>query len=392
MISRIFQIRESSELPFYCSPMKLFLVVWFMMLGAFELHISYTSYPEISTALLLFIVSLCSFLLGYATVRFAYSAIGRLPYGPTAYQIDLTRLRRFQAACFTVAVAILALNWVHDGPPPLFSFFGGEIKDYQDYGSLNQVLFPSFMALLLVAPLDPSRLRRWFFYGFGPLSALAYASRGFLLVMLFQFLAVFSLRTSLSKRKIYLIALFTLSVAITLVDLLGNGRSSYGSAALLGYMQIKRAYYDWPTAYLWIVSYISTPISNLCWIVHAYHYDHPSAGFLYSLVPKSLAPVNVELGDLGSDQIVDGVHTYIAKYFLSLWWLGVFGINYLWGLVSGYISAGNRLARNYLISAVLLGCMAFIFFADFLTFLLVTLELLLLVFAQRYLTIELSRT
>jgi hypothetical protein len=368
--------------------MKLFFFVWLTMLIAFELHISYTSYPEVSTAILLFISSVFSFLLGYSTLHFAYSAIGRQPYGPTVYRVNLRRLGRLQAICFAVAVAILVFNWRRDGPPPFFSFFGGEIRDYQDYGSLNQLLFPSFMVLLITAPLEPSRLRRWFFYAFGPLCSLAYASRGFLLVMLFQFLVVFSLRTTLSRRKIYLIAFFTLCVAVILMDLLGNGRSSYGSAALLGYMQIKRSYYDWPTAFLWIVSYISTPISNMCWIVHTYRYDHPSASFLYSLFPKSLAPPNVETGDLGSDNIVDGVHTYISKYFLDFWWFGVFAINYIWGLIAGYISAGNRLTRNYLTSSVLLGCMGFIFFVDFLTFLLITLELALSIFAQRYLTIE----
>jgi len=359
-----------------------------MMLIAFELHISYTSYPEVSTAILLFISSLFSFLLGYATVHFAYSAIGRLPYGPTLYRINLRRLRSFQAICFVVAIAIIVFNWRRDGLPPLFTFFGGEIRDYQDYGSLNQVLFPSFMALLITAPLEPSRLRRWFFYAFGPLCALAYASRGFLLAMLFQFLAVFSLRTTLSKKKIYLIAFSTLCIAVGLVDAIGNARSSYGSAALLGYMQIKRSYYDWPTAYLWMISYISTPISNMCWIVHSYPYNHPSAAFLYSLFPKSLAPPTLEVGDLGSDNIVDGVHTYIAKYFLDFWWFGLFGINYIWGLIAGYMNAGNRLTRNFLASSGLLGCMGFMFFTDLLTFLLITLELLLLIFAQRYLTIQ----
>jgi hypothetical protein len=101
-----------------------------------------------------------------------------------------------------------------------------------------------------------------------------------------------------------------------------------------------------------------------------------------------LNAVSLEAGDLGSDNVVDGVHTYIAKYYLDLWWLGVFGINYIWGLISGFISAGNRLTRNYLISAVLLGCMGFLFFADFLSFLIVLIELAVLAFGQRYFTVE----
>ncbi len=382
--SRIFRVREQSDLPFYCKPLRLFFSVWLLMLTTFQLQISYTSYPDISLALILFALSAASFMTGYGTVSFAYYAVGGPPIGAVEYEIDLKRFRRFQLAALIVAVIILVFNWRKYGLPPLFGFFGADTYIYAQYGSLKQVLFPAFMALCVTAPLEPSRIRRWFFYAFGPICALAYASRGFLLILLFQILAMFSLRTTLRKKKIYLIALTTLCLAVTLSDVIGNNRMSSGTGAMLGYMQIKRAYYDWPTSYLWMVSYISSPISNLCWIVRSYHYDHPSASFLHSLLPGSLGASSLEAGDLGSDNVVDGVHTYIAKYYLDLWWFGLFGINYTWGLISGYISAGNRLCRNYLISAVLLACMGFIFFADFLSFLIILIELAALAFGQRY--------
>ena len=388
--SKKFQIRKQSELPFYCNPISLFFAVWLMMLVTFQLRISYTSYPDISLALLLFAVSAISFMTGYGTIHFAYSAVGGTAIIPGEYRIDLKRLRRFHIICLAVALAIITLNWKLYGPPPIFGFFGLDTFAYGEYGSLKQVLFPSFMALFVTAPLESSIIRRWSFYAFGPLCALAYASRGYLLIMLFQMLIVFSLRTTLSKKKIYLIALSTLCIAVMLADIIGNGRSSYGSEALLGYMQIKRSYYEWPTAYLWMISYISSPISNLCWIVRVYHYDHPTAAFLYYLIPASLAPKTLEGADLGSSNIVDGVHTYIAKYYLDFWWFGVLGINYVWGVISGYLNAGNRLARNYLPSAVLLSCIGFLFFADFLTFLLILLELLLLRIGQQYFTVGIS--
>ena len=153
-------------------------------------------------------------------------------------------------------------------------------------------------------------------------------------------------------------------------------------------MQIRRTYYSWPTAYLWLISYVSSPISNLCWILRSYRYDHPSASFLHSLVPGFWNSPTLEAGDLGNDNIVDGVHTYLAKYYLDLWWFGIFGINYILGLISGYISAGQRLSRNYLSSSVVLGCIGFIFFADFLTFLLIIIELIFLCVGHRYFTIQ----
>jgi hypothetical protein len=391
MISRVFQIRESSQLPFYCSPIWLFVAVWFLMLAALELQISYTTYPEIAPALLLCLSSLFFFLLGYATVHFAYSAIGRPPYGPTTYFIDSTRLRRFQTVCLAITFAILIFNWIRDGLPPLFGFFGAETFGYTEYGSLKQVFFPAVMALFLTAPLEQSRLRRCFFYIFGPLCILAYAARGTLLIMFFQFLVIFSLRTRQSKRNIYIFAFGTLCMAVSISDIIGNGRSSLGSEAVLAYLQIKRSYYDWPSAYIWLISYISTPISNLCWIVSSYRYEHPSASFLKSLLPAFWSSPSLEVGDLGSANILDGVHTYVAKYYLDFWWFGVFGINYIYGLVSGYIAAGNRLTRNYLTSAVVLGCIGFMFFSDFLTILSIVLELIFVSVGYRYFAIQCAK-
>jgi oligosaccharide repeat unit polymerase len=387
MFSKIFKIRSSADLPFYCSPLRLFLAVWLLMLTCFQLRISYTSYPDLSLAFLVFAFSLISFLIGLISIRSAYFAVGYSPMGPSHYKIDIRKLRRFHLATFGIALAIIIMNWKLYGLPPLFGFFGAETLNYQEYGSLRQVLFSSVMALFVSAPLDPSALRRWILYIFGLLVPFGYASRGSLLITLFQALIVFSFRTNLSKKMLYLIAFSTLCFAVILSDVIGNGRSSLPSEAMLHYLRIKTDYYDWPTAYIWLISYISTPISNLCWIIHVYRYDHPSAHFLYSMLPGFSDKI-LEVGDLGSENIIDGVHTYIAKYYLDLWVFGIFIINYVWGLISGYISAGNRLSRNYLSSAVLLGCIGFMFFSDFLTTLMIILQLSILTLAQRYFTVE----
>lgn len=385
MLPQLFKIRQPSELPFYCRPLYLFIAVWLMMLATFQLYISYTSYPDISLALMIFAGSLASFLIGYGTVRSASFALDYPPPNQHFYQIDISKLRRFHLLLFFISISILILNLKLHGLPPIFGFFGGDVLDYQEYGSLRQVLYPAIMAMLVSASLEPSKIRRWSLYAFGPICALSYASRGYLLIMLVQLLMVFSLRTRLRKIKLYALALSALAMALILSDLIGNGRNSFGSAALLGYMQIKRAYYDWPTAYLWLIAYVSSPISNFCWIVRVYHYDHPTASLFSTMLPGFWTPNAKEL-DLGSQNIVDGVHTYMAKYYLNLWFFGIFIINYVWGLISGHLSVGDRLTRNFLTSAVLLGCMSFIFFEDFLTMLILVLELILLSRVQRYFT------
>ena len=175
--------------------------------------------------------------------------------------------------------------------------------------------------------------------------------------------------------------------ALLISNFIGNSRNSLGVEALLGYLQIKPAYHDWPAAFLWAISYVSTPVSNMCWIVRSYHYDHPSLNFIYSALPGFWSSLSLEqTADLGSEKIIDGVHTYMAKYYIDFWYPGIIGINYLWGLIAAYLQEGNRLTQRFLVSAVLLGCLAFIFFSDFLSILIIMLELAIMVGLQRFVT------
>lgn len=81
------------------------------------------------------------------------------------------------------------------------------------------------------------------------------------------------------QTSIYTIAGVTLVAAVLLSNLIGNSRNSMGVDALLGYLQIKQRYQTWPAAYLWVISYISTPFSNMCWIVRVFTYKHPTLSF-----------------------------------------------------------------------------------------------------------------
>ncbi len=360
-----------------------------MMLGTFWLRISYSSFPDFSVAFALFLVATGSFLLGYGTLRWSYIA---RRYSPKAigqtYRVKLRGLRWLHIGGVALVLTIMLINLKLYGLPPVFAVLGNvETPDYQEYGSLRQPMFAALLILFISAPLEPSVWRRWALYFFAPSCFLIYGSRGYLLIMLFQSLAVFSLRTRKSKVFIYGCAALTLVTAVLMSNLIGNSRNSLGIEALLGYLQIRVKYYDWPAAYLWVISYISTPFSNMCWMIKVFPYQHPSLQFLYSTLPGFLSPASPDQApDLGSEKIIDGVHTYMAKYFIDFWYFGIVGINYVWGALSAAMTAGNRLTRNSLLSSVLLGCMAFMFFTDFLTILIVMLEMLAAWCIQRYLT------
>lgn len=386
VLSEVFTVRKRGDLPFYCRPVELFISVWLVMLGCFLMQFSYSSYPETSMAWLLFASSVGSLLLGYFIVRLI-SLVVRPPRIALQYQIDLTRLRRIQWGLFAIALPIITLNLVSAGLPPLFGFFGSDTLSYMEYGKLKQLLNAATMAIFVTASLESSKSRKLLMYGFPILCMLAYVTRGYLLFMLFQGLVVFSLRTKLSKRKLYLIALCCLVIAAVAANIIGNGRSAASATELfVAFFNVKPFYADWPKTFLWIASYIGIPVSNLCWIVHVYHYRGPSTNFLATLLPSFWAPPSLEWGNLGSIDIIDGVHTYLAKYYIDLWFVGIFIINFIWGIISGYLISFNRLASRYLTSSVLLAAIAFIFFADYLTMIGVLMELFILALIHRYIT------
>ena len=385
-----FTIRDPRAVPLYCNPFQLFFTEWALMLGTFLLRISYASFPDFSVAFKLFVLASASFLLGYFTLKLSYPARQHVPLGVSdTYIIRIDRLRRFHLLAVALVCAIIVMNWKRFGLPPIFIVFGAQdTLSYQEYGSLRQPKFTALLMIFISAPLEPSALRRWLLYLFSPACFLLYGSRGYLLIMLFQALAIFSLRTQKSKRFIYTAAAATFGIAVTLTTLIGNNRSSYGVDALLGFLQIRQRYYHWPAAYLWVISYITTPFSNMCWILQYFPYRHPTLNFIYSALPGFWSTFSLEqVGDLGSEKIIDGVHTYMAKYYLDFWYFGIVGINVVWGLIAAGMQAGNRLTRNFLLSGVLLGCMAFMFFSDFLSILIILMELLAAVLMQRYMVV-----
>jgi oligosaccharide repeat unit polymerase len=360
--SRIFPIRRQSSLPFYCNPASLFIYTWLMMLASLWFQVSDVSYPHLSLAIFIFIVSLFSFLFGHYLVQIA-SKLRTNGHIYTRYQIDIKKLRRFNFFLACASLPLIVMNLVTSGIPPFFGFFGITTINYIEYGKLRQLLFPLLVVLFVNSFLETSKTRKLFYSLFAFFVLLCYVARGSIMIMLLQLLIVFSLRTSMSKTKIYLISICGAIGAAFFVDFIGTNRT--GDQIFFMAMQIKSHYQQWPTVYLWIISYVSTPISNLCWFVDTAHFDHITWSFTYSLLPHFTQPVDPHQDLIETSKIIDGVHTYLSTYFLDLSYFGIILINLLVGLASGYCSSAQRVGRKFLACSVFLSSIAFMFFTDY---------------------------
>lgn len=351
------------------------------MLASLRFEITDVSYPHFTLPVLIFVASLLSFLLGYRLVRIIYWRHVN-SYNSACYQIDITRLRRFNLLLACATLPILIYNYANSGLPPFFGFIGFDAKLVNDYGRWEQLLGPLLMSLFVNAFLDVSIKRKAFYAIFAFSWMLFYGARGGILIMLFQTLIVLSIRTSMSKRKVYFIALVGVGVASVFFGVLGSSRTT--DAILFAGMHIKEEFQQWPTVYIWIISYISTALSNLCWFVDLAHYDHVTWTFSYTLLPSFWVPMNPHIAIMTSSNIIDGTSTYLANYFLDFSYLGIFLMNLFLGVLSGIGNVANRIGRNFLFWAVFLSCLGFIFFWDFFATLSMVILFSIQAAAQRY--------
>lgn len=368
-------LKPRGEVPLFCNPLVIFILNWAAMLITLNLQITYVSYPFLGLPILLFVLSLVSFLFGYLVSR---TLLHRwpTPSESSIFTLDVTRLWQWNLVFCAVSLLIVAFNWVLSGPPPAL----GDPASYLTYGRFKQVLFPLLVVVTVNATLDPSRWRKALFILFGITGMTLYITRGLLMVALVQMLFVFSLRTHMSKRKLYTIAVCFLAFAVLVITLIGNARTAQG--IFLEYLQIRQKFFDWPMASLWLASYISIPFSNLCWLFAKGSFHGPTLSFLYPLLPSFLTPADPHAAIHNDLFIIDGANTYLAAYALDFSYLGVYLANLLLGVGCGWLME-RVLPRSILVASILLTCLSFIFFSDMFTPLSTILQLAIQSAVQR---------
>ncbi|MGB9228350.1 MAG: hypothetical protein WCC24_01345, partial [Terracidiphilus sp.] len=346
-----------------------------VMLLSLTFHVSYVIYPYLGTPVLIFLISASSLLLGF----FACTAVLERE-GPkiksTWYVLDVTVLWRLNLLFCILALALIGLNWFTSGPPPAI----GDPTTYLTYGRLKQVLFPLLTCVSVNATLDTSRFRRYLFiaFGFGWLGL--YVARGVLLLTFLQMFFLYSLRSSMGRKKQYLLFLGAFAVAIAGMTIIGDLRTAHD--IFIEFLQIRDKYIDWPTAFLWVVSYISIPFSNLCWTVaHGPSYG-PTLAFLYPLLPSFLAPADPYADVYSGMNIIDGASTYLQTYALDFSYLGIYFANLFIGIGCGWLVARSY-PRHILILAIFLTSISLLFFSDFFFLLSIVIQVGLQAFVQK---------
>jgi len=363
------------NVPGFCNPLVIFVANWLLMLVTLSFQVTYVSYPNAGIPALLLAISLGSFFFGYLVSRMLlhrWPAPSDIP----SYTLDITELWRFNLIFCTASLLIIVFNWLVSGPPPAV----GDPTSYLTYGRFKQVLFPLLVTVTVNATLDSAHWRKALFMMFGIAGMTLYITRGLIMVAFLQMFFVFVLRARISKRKLYLILAGFVAFAVLVTTLIGNARTAQG--VFLEYLQIRRSYADWPMAYLWFTSYISIPLSNLCWLLAKGNFHGPTLSFLYPLLPSFLTPADPHPWVHNDLSIIDGASTYLAAYALDFSYLGVYLANLILGVTCGWLRE-RAMPKSILVASILLTCLSFIFFSDMFTPLSTILQLAIQSVVQR---------
>ncbi len=369
------ELKPLREIPLFCNPLIIFLGNWVLMMASLSVQVTYVTYPNMGMPLLLFGISLGSFLFGYIVSRMLLHK-WPTPSHVASYSLDTTQLWQLNLLLCGAAMTIIVFNWILTGPPPAV----GDPSSYLTYGRFKQVLFPVLVTVTVNATLDPSRWRKALFILFGIAGMTLYITRGLLMVALLQMFFVFALKTRMSKRKLYTILICFVAFTVVVITVIGNARTAQG--VFLEYLQIRHKYSDWPMAYLWLTSYVSIPFSNLCWLFAKSNFHGPTLAFLYPLLPSFLTPSDPHAYIHEDLSIIDGASTYLAAYALDFSYLGIYLANLLLGIGCGWMRE-RALPRGFLVASIFLTCLSFIFFSDMFTPLSTILQIAIQTAVQR---------
>src|SRR3569833_1812303 len=194
------ELKPLRDLPLFCNPLVIFVGNWLLMMGSLSFQVTYVSYPHMGMPMLLFGISLGSFLFGYVASRMLLHRWAT-PSSVLSYSLDVTQLWQMNLILCGGALMIIVFNWFLAGAPPAV----GDPSSYLTYGRFKQVLFPLLVTIAVNAILDPARWRKALFISFGVAGMILYITRGLLMVALLQMFFVYSLKTGMSRRKLYTI-------------------------------------------------------------------------------------------------------------------------------------------------------------------------------------------
>jgi len=359
-----YAIPNISRFPFFLRPGYLFLSIWIIILFLYSFGISYSFYPYWTTLLFLCIFCLSVFFSGYLTIYILSKIKCRGDATVNVLHVKEGSVGKVDLLLFVLSAIVVIYNYYKFGLPPIVDVLGFESSNYHEYGKFRGVLTPILSSIFLISSFENKVYKNIFFKSYSLLVLICYINRGPLLMMVFQWFALMViLKPQCLKMSFRYCVAFLVFVTFAM-QVLGEIRS--GTDVFLNYLQIKDSYHEWNIGILWIMSYVTQPVSNFLWISTSYNFDGWSCYSFYRILPAFMQPNVNGLEYLqGNSNIIDNVHFYLMYIFADYWWAGVILYNYVLGILAGIIEYSLIVFNNPLVYVIFLSAIALIFFVDY---------------------------
>jgi hypothetical protein len=372
---------------FLFKPYFIFIASWFFSVLFLLFAVTEVSFDNYILVVFVFLFSLSFFYVGASSSRYLKSN-----------KIDLNGLNglnggeRCESYIFILlsfVFLIVCYNYYVFGPPPFLSHFGFKTLEYTVYGRFKGLLIPLLSAIAIINFYTKSIYLKLFFWGVVYFIFLLYVLRGPIIISLFQ-VTFFYFFTKYKYKKHDRNEYFRLLLKVSIVlfcfvlffIVLGQNRS--GFAHFYQHLKITDAAKDlYPISFLWISTYLSTPLSNFMWYFDTYSFfPEYDFSFLSRILPAFWASESSVIQnnlDSISDYTVDNVSFYLFYWFSSLGLLGVALVNVFYGLFS------HILLRFNIFYPLIASCLMFLFFIDYVFYFSTIVEFfILLIYVQVY--------
>lgn len=387
--------------PFYFKNSYLFIISWIAMATSLSIGVSHSTHEADFLFYLLLTLSLISFAFGYLLWGLTHPSYKTHALSHLFIQSESTdkKLYRILLTLFTISIPLMAFNYITDGPPPIFGFFGHETKNYLEYGRFLAPIIAISGIIIMMSALFKKKYLTLFFLSLGAIVIVLHVQRGPLLFHMLQFIVLYTTIQNMASNQLgkttrirlvtQLIVIASLAIgAGWLMGYIGNLRS--GMDSFVEFLNIKQEFVDTMNpGLLWVITYISTPISNFLHFTSSSPFGGDiSLHFISRTLPSFLWATDgiLEKTIEQNANIIDGVHSYLFYWYSGLGLAGLIMINAIYG----WFSKGSQ--NNIFLSPIFASIMIFSFFIDYLFYFPTLLQITLTMLIARSLTNHSERT
>ena len=165
-----------------------------------------------------------------------------------------------------------------------------------------------------------------------------------------------------------------------LVYVIGAFRT--GNQLFLSFFEIKEEYKNFNIGLLWVIMYISSPLSDLISTLQFQNEFQYGISILNDVTPAFLtfdpAIANPKIN------FIDGPKTYITPFYEDFGWFGVVMTNFFISIICFLFYNDSFFKKNFLIVSLMYTSLIFIFFTNYFFFFSTIIQFLLSIFIYKY--------